>query len=130
MTPFFAIPHRHISWLTKFTSALSLLALMAVIITLPIMGRSHQHPETLVHYQGSSGWSPGAAWLLSISMGQYNFAAVGAVVHITDEVSDPQQTIPRILHVSFPHPLPLGQSDFLGANLFAETLPWSSPWSR
>lgn len=69
---------------------------MVMVITL-VMGRGAYHPSNLVEYRGSSGWSAGPAWMMSIGIGEYAFAAAGACTHIAEEIPRPSRRVPLVM---------------------------------
>lgn len=69
---------------------------MVLVISLA-MGRGTYHPSNLVEFNGSSGWSAGPAWLMSIGIGEYAFAAAGACTHIAEEIPRPSHRIPLVM---------------------------------
>ncbi|GAB1193238.1 hypothetical protein APSETT444_002441 [Aspergillus pseudonomiae] len=44
-----------------------------------------------------SGWGPAPAWLMSIGVGQYCFAATSACTHIAEEMPDPGRKLPQVM---------------------------------
>ncbi|KAF7587486.1 hypothetical protein BBP40_007184 [Aspergillus hancockii] len=82
---------------TTFT--LSITGLILVLIALLATGRGNYHPETLTKYDGNSGWGVPPAWLLSITMGQYCYASIGAVTHIAEEMPRPGRRIPLVINL-------------------------------
>ncbi|GMG25947.1 unnamed protein product [Aspergillus oryzae] len=69
-----------------------------VLIAVLASGRGRYHPEILTTFQGTSGWDTAPAWLLSITMGQYCYAAIGAVTHIAEEMPQPGRRIPLVMY--------------------------------
>ncbi|KAE8155043.1 amino acid/polyamine transporter I [Aspergillus avenaceus] len=99
LIPVFAIPQRKIDYLTKTTLTMSITGLILIIIVVLVTGRGNYHPETLTRYEGTSGWDMGPSWLLSIAMGQYCYAAIGAVTHIAEEMPQPGRRIPLVINI-------------------------------
>lgn len=98
MVPVFAVPQRRYDYLTKTTFTLSITGLVLVLIAVLASGRGRYHPEILTTFQGTSGWDTAPAWLLSITMGQYCYAAIGAVTHIAEEMPQPGRRIPLVMY--------------------------------
>ncbi|GAB1210780.1 hypothetical protein APSETT445_009578 [Aspergillus pseudonomiae] len=90
---------RRYDYLTKTTFTLSITGLILVLIAVLASGRGHYHPEVLTTFQGTSGWDTAPAWLLSITMGQYCYAAIGAVTHIAEEMPQPGRRIPLVINL-------------------------------
>lgn len=78
---------------------LSVFGFFLVLIVLVVMGRGTYHPSNLVEYYGSSGWGAGPAWMMSIGVGQYAFAATGACTHIAEEMPNPTRRVPLVMWV-------------------------------
>ncbi|EIT74507.1 amino acid transporter [Aspergillus oryzae 100-8] len=89
---------RRYDYLTKTTFTLSITGLIIVLIAVLASGRGRYHPEILTTFQGTSGWDTAPAWLLSITMGQYCYAAIGAVTHIAEEMPQPGRRIPLVMY--------------------------------
>ncbi|KAE8322355.1 amino acid/polyamine transporter I [Aspergillus sergii] len=99
LVPVFAVPQRRYDYLTKTTFTLSITGLIIVLIAVLAAGRGRYHPEILTTFQGTSGWDTAPAWLLSITMGQYCYAAIGAVTHIAEEMPQPGRRIPLVINL-------------------------------
>lgn len=97
MIPIFAVPHRNVDYITQTCLFLSIVGFLLTFIVMLVMGRGMYHPSNLVDYQGSSGWNAGPSWLMSISVGQYAFAAAGACTHIAEELPRPTRQVPLIM---------------------------------
>lgn len=98
MLPIFTIPQRRVDYLTKTTGIMSLLGIIIIVILVPVMARNKLHPQTITQYRGISGWAPAPAWLMGITTGEYIYAAVGAVTHISEEIPQPGRMMPLILY--------------------------------
>jgi choline transport protein len=96
--PVFAVPQRRYDNLTKTTFTLSITGLILVLIALLVTGRGNYHSKTLTTYDGTSGWGVSPSWLLSITMGQYCYASIGAVTHIAEEMPRPGRRIPLVMY--------------------------------
>ncbi|KAF7588341.1 hypothetical protein BBP40_005869 [Aspergillus hancockii] len=81
LIPIFVVPQKHIDRLTKTSIG-------------------HYRPSNIVTYQGSSGWSPGPAWLMSVGLGQYCFAATSACTHIAEEMPRPGRKLPHVINMT------------------------------
>ena len=95
--PIFTVPQKHLDYMTKASLYLSVFGLVMIIIIALAMGRDHYQPKHLVEYEGTSGWSPGPAWMLSIATGQYCFFGTGACTHIAEEMPQPSRKLPRVM---------------------------------
>ena len=49
---------------------------------------------------GSSGWGIGPAWLLGITNSMYAFSATDAVIHIAEEMKDPERRLPQAMNLT------------------------------
>ncbi|PLB40464.1 putative choline transport protein [Aspergillus candidus] len=98
LLPIFTIPQRRVDYLTKTTGIMSLLGIIIIVILVPVMARNKLHPQTITQYRGISGWAPAPAWLMGITTGEYIYAAVGAVTHISEEIPQPGRMMPLILN--------------------------------
>lgn len=97
--PIFVIPQHRIEGMTKTSMFLSIFGMFLVIIVCLVMGRGNYHPSTILNSTRTSGWGPGAGWLLGIGNGEYAFVAAGACVHISEEVPKPNRKIPLVMLV-------------------------------
>ncbi|CAG7934397.1 unnamed protein product [Penicillium olsonii] len=62
------------------------------------MHKHRQPAEFLVQSGlGTSGWSDGTGWLLSISNAMYAYGGVAGVVHISEEMPQPRRRIPQVM---------------------------------
>ncbi|KAB8206400.1 amino acid transporter [Aspergillus parasiticus] len=100
LVPIFTVPQKHIDRLTQTAMYLSVVGLFLVIIVCLSMGRDHYRPTNIVEYHGSSGWGPGPAWLMSIGIGQYCFAATSACTHIAEEMPSPGRKLPQVINMT------------------------------
>lgn len=76
---------------------LSVVGFVMVMVIILGMGRGAYHPSNLVEYRGSSGWGAGPAWMMSIGIGEYAFAATGACTHIAEEIPRPSRRVPLVM---------------------------------
>jgi len=95
--PIFTVPQKHLDYMTKASLYLSVFGMIMIIIIALAMGRDHYEPRHLIEYEGTSGWSPGPAWMLSIATGQYCFFGTGACTHIAEEMPQPSRKLPRVM---------------------------------
>ena len=49
---------------------------------------------------GNSGWSLWPAWLLGITNSMYAFSATDAVIHIAEEMKDPERKLPQAINLT------------------------------
>lgn len=79
---------------------LSVVGFVLVLVVSLVMGRGTYHPSNLVDYRSTSGWGAGPAWMMSIGIGEYAFAAAGACTHIAEEIPRPSRRVPLVMYVS------------------------------
>ncbi|KAI9043603.1 amino acid transporter [Aspergillus affinis] len=100
LIPIFTIPQRKIDRLTKTAMGLSFIGFFIVTIISLVMGRGHYRASNITEYRGSSGWSPGPAWLLSIGLGEYCFVGISACTHIAEEMPRPGKKLPQVINMT------------------------------
>lgn len=100
MIPIFTVPYRHIDYQPKTCMFLSVVGFVIVLIVSLVIGRGAYHPSNLVEYRDGSGWSAGPAWLMSIGIGEYAFAAAGACTHISEQIPRPSRQVQLVVYVS------------------------------
>ncbi|KAF9883909.1 hypothetical protein FE257_002652 [Aspergillus nanangensis] len=100
MLPVFLVPHRYYDSLTTTCLGITIVACVVVIVVPLAMGVGHFDASNLVTFRGVSGWSPGTAWLLSISNSAYAFAAVGSVTHLAEEMPRPGKNLPLVINTA------------------------------
>ena len=49
---------------------------------------------------GRSGWAIGPAWLLGVTNSMYAFSATDAVIHIAEEMNDPERKLPMAMNLT------------------------------
>jgi choline transport protein len=49
---------------------------------------------------GTSGWNPGAAWLLGIANAMYNFGGSDSPIHVAEEMHSPGRKLPIVMWVA------------------------------
>lgn len=49
---------------------------------------------------GGSGWNLGPAWLLGITNSMYAFSGTDAVIHIAEEMNDPERRLPQAMNLT------------------------------
>lgn len=76
---------------------LSVVGFVTVMVIELVMGRGVYHPSNLVESYGNSGWNAGPAWMMSIGIGEYGFAAAGACTHIAEEIPRPSRRVPLVM---------------------------------
>ncbi|KAL4875437.1 amino acid/polyamine transporter I [Aspergillus karnatakaensis] len=100
LIPIFLTPALKTKRLTETCLFMSILCFILFVTILAVMGREKYRPENLVLHRNLSGWSNSTGWLLSISLGMYNFSAAGTVVHLSEEVPRPQRDIPMAINTT------------------------------
>ncbi|KAH8702251.1 amino acid/polyamine transporter I [Talaromyces proteolyticus] len=98
--PLFACP----KWLPKIsTGALSLtiIGFLTWFITI-LATRDHSSSGDYITkpVQGTSGWNPGAAWVLGIINSMYAFTGTDGAIHIAEEMHRPGAALPRIMNMT------------------------------
>lgn len=82
------------------TSALylTITGFVAWLITILVM-KDHVNPGNYVTRStpGTSGWSPGPAWILGIINSMYCFTGTDGAIHIAEEMKGPGKRLPQIM---------------------------------
>ncbi|KAK1675877.1 amino acid permease-domain-containing protein [Colletotrichum godetiae] len=76
-------------------------SLIGFFIVLCVTTRMHKHimPASFITQSGlgSSGWSPGVAWILGITNAMYAFGGTDGAIHISEEISQPGRRVPQVM---------------------------------
>ena len=102
LSPLFLCP-RLIPRIMQISLALSVTGLI-VIFCLVLALRKQSQPLTsiITPGPGRSGWGIGPAWLLGVTNSMYPFSATDAVIHIAEEMKDPERNVRKFLSFYFP----------------------------
>ena len=100
VSPLFLGP-RLIPRILQFSLAFSVTGL-AFIFCLVLALRRQSQPLSYVitPLQGNSGWHVGPAWLLGVTNSMYAFGGTDAVIHITEEMKDPERRLPQAMSLT------------------------------
>ena len=102
VSPLFLSP-RLIPKIVQISFAFSVTGLIVIFcLVLALRKQSQPLSSIITPGPGRSGWSIGPAWLLGITNSMYAFGATDAVIHIAEEMTDPQRKVRRVLSLSFP----------------------------
>ncbi|KAK1625277.1 amino acid/polyamine transporter I [Colletotrichum phormii] len=76
-------------------------SLIGFFIVLCVTTGMHKHttPSSFITQSGlgSSGWSPGVAWILGITNAMYAFGGTDGAIHISEEISQPGRRVPQVM---------------------------------
>ena len=102
VSPLFLCP-RFIPRIVQISFIFSVTGLI-IIFCLVLALRKQSHPLSSIATPGPgrSGWGIGPAWLLGITNSMYAFSATDAVIHIAEEMKDPERKVRKILVLAFP----------------------------
>ena len=75
---------------------------LIIIFCLVLLLRKQSQPLSFITNPGpgSSGWGIGPAWLLGITNSMYAFGATDAVIHIAEEMKDPEWRLPQAMNLT------------------------------
>ncbi len=75
---------------------------LIVIFCLVLALRKQSQPlsSIILPGPGRSGWGIGPAWLLGVTNSMYAFSATDAVVHIAEEMKDPERRLPQAMNLT------------------------------
>ena len=97
--PLFISP-RLIPRIVQISLALSLIGLIVVFCLVLALRKQFQPLSSITTSgPGRSGWAIGPAWLLGITNSMYVFSATDAVIHIAEEMEDPEQKLPQAMNL-------------------------------
>ena len=99
-SPLFLGP-RLIPWIVQISLAFSVIGLV-IIFCLVLALRKQSQPLSSITTPGPgrSGWPTGPAWLLGITNSMYAFSATDAVIHIAEEMKDPERRLPQAMNLT------------------------------
>ena len=97
VSPLFLGP-RLIPQILQISLAFSVTGLI-IIFSLVLAMRKQSQPLSTITTPGpgKSGWGIGPAWLLGITNSMYAFSATDAVIHIAEEMKDPERKLPQAM---------------------------------
>ena len=100
LSPLFLGP-RLIPRIVQISLAFSVTGLI-IIFCLVLALRKQSQPLSSITTPGPgrSGWPIGPAWLLGITNSMYAFSATDAVIHIAEEMKDPEQKLPQAMNLT------------------------------
>ena len=75
---------------------------LIVIFCLVLSLRKQSQPLSSITTRGPgrSGWGLGPAWLLGVTNSMYAFSATDAVIHIAEEMKDPERRLPQAMNLT------------------------------
>ena len=98
--PLFLGP-RLIPRILQISLAFSVTGLIIIFCLVLAMRRQSQPLSTITTPgPGRSGWGIGPAWLLGITNSMYAFGANDAVIHIAEEMKDPERKLPLAMNLT------------------------------
>lgn len=74
-----------------------------VVVFCMLLGlKKHTQPGSFITQSGlgTSGWSPGTAWIMGITNAMYAYAGTDGAIHIAEEIPQPGKNIPRALNMT------------------------------
>ncbi|KAL2681434.1 hypothetical protein Neosp_009045 [[Neocosmospora] mangrovei] len=100
VVPLFAFP-RSLPIITTSALYLTITGFVAWLITILVM-KDHVNPGDYLTRStpGTSGWSPGPAWILGIINSMYCFTGTDGAIHIAEEMKGPGKRLPQIMCVN------------------------------
>ena len=100
VAPLFLGP-RLIPRIVQISLAFSVTGLI-IIFSLVLALRKQIQPLSFITNPGParSGWGIGPAWLLGITNSMYAFSATDAVIHIAEEMKDPERRLPQAMNLT------------------------------
>ena len=100
VSPLFLGP-RLIPRILQISLAFSVTGLI-IIFSLVLGIRKQSQPLSTITTPGpgKSGWGIGPAWLLGITNSMYAFSATDAVIHIAEEMKDPERKLPQAMNLT------------------------------
>ena len=98
--PLFLGP-RLISRIMQISLAFSVTGLIVIFcLVLALRKQSQPLSSIILPGPGRSGWGIGPAWLLGVTNSMYAFSATDAVVHIAEEMKDPERRLPQAMNLT------------------------------
>ena len=100
VSPLFLGP-RLIPRIVQISLAFSVTGLI-IIFVLVLALRKQSQPLSYITAPGpgSSGWGIGPAWLLGVTNSMYAFSGTDAVIHIAEEMRDPERRLPQAMNLT------------------------------
>lgn len=83
----------------------NLITIIAILLALTITAKAGRHSASygLGHYDGNlSGWGPGFSFFIGLLPPAYAFSAIGMVVSMAEECSDPEVQVSRSITMCIP----------------------------
>ena len=100
VSPLFVGP-RLIPRILQISLAFSVTGLIIIFCLVLAMRRQSQPVSTITTPgPGRSGWGIGPAWLLGITNSMYAFGGTDAVIHIAEEMNDPERKLPLAMNMT------------------------------
>ncbi|KAL8793603.1 MAG: hypothetical protein Q9195_003755 [Heterodermia aff. obscurata] len=92
---------RFIPRIVQINLAFSVTGLI-IIFCLVLALRKQSQPLSIITTPGpaKSGWDLGPAWFLGITNSMYAFSATDAVIHIAEEMKDPERRLPQAMNLT------------------------------
>ncbi len=98
--PLFLGP-RLIPRIMQISLAFSVTGLIVIFcLVLALRKQSQPLSSIILPGPGRSGWGIGPAWLLGVTNSMYAFSATDAVVHIAEEMKDPERRLPQAMNLT------------------------------
>lgn len=102
VSPLFLSP-RLIPQIVQISLAFSVTGLIIIFcLVLALRKQSQPLSSIITPGPGRSGWGIGPAWLLGITNSMYAFSATDAVIHIAEEMTDPEIRVRQVPNLPFP----------------------------
>ena len=100
VSPLFLCP-RLIPWILQTSLAFSVSGLIIIFCLVLALRRQTQPLSSITTPgPGRSGWSISSAWLLGVTNSMYAFSATDAVIHIAEEMKDPERKLPQAMNLT------------------------------
>ena len=100
VSPLFLGP-RWIPRIVQISLAFSVTGLIIIFcLVLALRKQSQPLSSIITPGPGRSGWGIGPAWLLGITNSMYVFSATDAVIHIAEEMTDPERQVPQAMNLT------------------------------
>ena len=102
VSPLFLAP-RFVPRIVQISLTFSVTGLI-IIFCLVLALRKQSQPLSSITSPGpgQSGWEMGPAWLLGITNSMYPFSATDAVIHIAEEMKNPERKVSKVPSISSP----------------------------
>ncbi|KAG6986464.1 choline transport protein [Physcia stellaris] len=100
LAPLFLSP-RLIPTIVQIGVAFSVTGLVLVFyLVLALRKQSRPLSYVMSSFHGTSGWSIWPAWVLGVTNSMYAFSATDAVIHVAEEMKNPERRLPQALNVT------------------------------